>query len=35
MSRVSKTFRAIEKKLKEELKDQWSENRFEEFKKLL
>ena len=25
----------MEKKLKEELKDQWSENRFEEFKKLL
>ena len=25
----------MEKKLKKELKDQWSENRFEEFKKLL
>ena len=25
----------MEKKLKEELKDQWSETRFEEFKKLL
>ena len=35
MSRVSKTFKGMEKKLKEELKDQWSENRFEEFKKLL
>ena len=35
MSRVSKTFKGMEKKLKEELKDQWTEDRFEEFKKLL
>ena len=32
MSRVSKTFKGLEKKLKEELKDQWTEDRFEEFK---
>ena len=32
MSRVSKTFKGMEKKLKEELKDQWTEDRFEEFK---
>ena len=35
MSRVSKTFKGMEKKPKEELKDQWTEDRFEEFKKLL
>ena len=35
MLSVSKTFKGMEKKLKEELKDQWSENRFEEFNKLL
>ena len=35
MSRVSKTFKDLEKKLKEELKDQWSENKFEDCKKLL
>ena len=32
MSRLSKTLKGMEKKLKEELKDQWSDNRFEEFK---
>ena len=35
ISRVSMTFKGMEKKLKEELKDQWIEDRFEEFKKLL
>ena len=35
MSRLSKTFKGMEKKLKEELKDQWTEYRFEEFKKRL
>ena len=34
MSRVSKTMKGMEKKLTEELKDRWSENRFEEFKTL-
>ena len=35
MSRVSKTFKGMEKKQKEELKDQWTEDRFEEVKKPL
>ena len=35
MSRVSKTFKGMKKKRKEEVKDQWTEDRFEEFKKLL
>ena len=32
MSRVSKTFKGLKKKQKEELKDQWTEDRFEECK---
>ena len=35
MSMVSETLKWTEKKLKEELKDQWSETRFEEIKKIL
>ena len=31
MSRVSMTFKGMEKKLKEELEDQWTEYRFKEF----